>query len=596
MKARLLGVGAVLLLLLALVCPTRIASGETWLPFAVLRLGDVEALEAEDGSLAGFVKRVRNDGRFPPPVRTLVGPAIRNPTLYGLAGGAWIEWLSLIPSRPGRIECVWAFPVDNHDDYLQRLAESGLSEYEGMDGGVVLREAEPNGDVRIWHLEWLPGDVAVFGSSDEAVSAAAKLYRENGASRGLLAEAGGRFVEPDAMLRVFVDRLAAWQDVEPGRYWLRRQLDLAVHDFAAYWQTAPARTRLMQSLSDDLAAWVRGMGRMDFSLWFEDKGVEWRFEATGDFGPPPPRSQLEGMRRLPERTAMAYSIPVTGRLLTDLAATAGRLLMGAAGGASTAEARETALSISSLLSLAGPRQMAAAWIPPPTGRPELGTARMLVVEWGRPEMLDGLWRQMVEAARPDSTTARVFSQMGWDVAIAESAVGSGSAELVIRPAGNKQLEPYCDAVFVARRNGAWMAVVGGSNRDELTVGREAREYRAGLAAAAAGADEAPGTPDVRNAFTRMGPAGASCLGFLDPVLFAQLALAEEADWRPRSPDQAMPSSTRLAREMLEYASGEAWTMSGEAEPGTWRFNGGMSWRSLIRLAGALGVTEAIGME
>ncbi len=573
--------------------PAFAGEGGEWQILSVVRFGDVDAIDAEDGNLAAFLKGVRNDGRFPPPMRTLVGPEIRNPTFFGLADGAWIEAAVLVPARPGPVACVWVFPVESRDDYLSQLANQGLMDYEGMDGVTVLRETAADGGMRDWHLEWLPGEVALLGAERGAVAAARRIYAENSAARGLLAGSGGSFVDPDLVIRVIPSRLATWQDREPGRYWWRERIGLLARDLVSYWQTAPARSRVISAVAEELIAWPRSLERLDLSLWFEERGVEWTLDARGDFPPAPAPSQLEAMRRLPDRTALAWAVPLDERSVAAFGGLLGRLLLGGAGGVVTAEAREAAIAL--FLQLAGgrPLQLASAWIPAPADRPELGGARMLVAEWRDPGVLDAAWRSILRLIGPGGAALQVFSQLGWQVAVRPE--GPGMATITVRPAGDDSAAPYYDAALALRRNGSWMSLVTGANRADEAERQGVLDYRARLAEDAA-ASSGPGGPDVRAAFTRMGSRGGGFLGVFDPVRFLQFCLVEEADWRPREPDQSEPLSTQLAREMLEHASGGAWTASGEAGRGGWRFGGGMSWQSLSRLAGALGITESIGME
>ena len=140
-----------------------------------------------------------------------------------------------------------------------------------------------------------------------------------------------------------------------------------------------------------------------------------------------------------------------------------------------------------------------------------------------------------------------------------------------------------------------MVLVGGASRLDTAERAAVLEYRAALAETAV-LGNGPGSGPVRNAFTRMGTDGAAFIAMVDPVRFLQLSLIDAADWRQRSADQREVESTRLAREMLEFGSGGAWSAVGEVVPGGLRVNGGMSWESLARLSAAIGITESIGME
>ncbi|MCL2000920.1 MAG: hypothetical protein FWG74_05760 [Planctomycetes bacterium] len=584
----------ILLVAAALFFTISVPAGEggDWQIMSVVRFGDIDAIDAEDGNLAAFLKSIRNDGRFPPPMRTLVGPKIRNPTFFGMADSAWIEAAILVPSQPGQIAWVWVFPVASRDDYLAQLYNQGLMSHEGMDGVTILRETG-DGGARDWNLEWLPGEVAILGSVRGAVTAARRIYAENRAARGLLAGIGGSFVIPDFTLRLIPPRFVAWQNREPGRYWWREWVGLLVRDMVSYWNVTSSRNRLIRALAEDLIDWPRSLEQLDFSLWLEERGVEWQLEIRGEFSQAPPVSQLEVMRRTPDQTALAWAVPLDDHSLATIGRLAGRLLLGGAGGAVTTEARETASSLFHQTAAGKPRQLASAWIPAPADRLELGGAKMLAIEWGNPDILDGLWQMILRLADPDGPASQFFFQLGWQVAIKPE--GPGMAAITIHPVGNNDAVPYYDAALAIRRNGHWSALVTGANRSEPLERRAVLDYRARVAEEAVGAST-PGGSEVRAAFTRIGTQGAGFLGILDPVRFLQFCLAEEADWRPQTPDQYDSPATRFAREMLEYASGGAWTASGVPVPGGWRFGGGMSWQSLSRLAGTLGITESIGME
>lgn len=569
-------------------------SGE-WRAMAVVRFGNIDAIDAEEGGLASFLRKVRNDGRFTPPVRTLIGPEIRNPTLFGLSYEAWMEAVVFAPQRAGAARVLWVFPVDSRDEYMTHLANQGLAEYEGMDGVSVIRELDADGNSRVWYMEWLPGNVAVFGANRDAVFSAKKMYAEQGASRGLLAEAGGDFVEPDMMLRIIPPNVASWQNAELGRYWFRGLIDRLRDDLVAAWRPGSARVRLLNSLADELVLWPRSLDRVDLSLWLEDDGFEWRLDAAGDFSVSYPPSQFEAIRRLPERTAMAYSIPVSRQLYASLSSFAGRLLLDGAGGAVNTESRRTAQLIDGLLADGRLLQMCSAWVAPPAGRPELGGVRLLITEWEKPEQAERAWAELVAAVEQDSPVLQTLAQLGWKVDIIADSEVEGSAEIVVSSISETDGEEYYRAAFVARRRGSWMALVGGTTRADAESRRDVMEYRGELAAQCLERSD-PGIPDVRNAFTRVSRRGASFLGILDPVRLLQFMFVEAADWRRRSPDQREPLSTQLAREMLEYGAAGSLSASGERVDDGWRFNGGISWESLFRLSAVLGITESIGVE
>lgn len=584
--------------LLVAVAPLRAGEVGDWSALLVVRFGNIDAIDAEDGDLALFLKSIRNDGRFIPPMRTLVGPEIRNPTFFGVVFEAWLEGVVLVPVSAGRPELLWVFPVDNRDEYMTQLASHGLSEYEGMDGVTILREMDSDGNVRTWHMEWLPGNVAVFGANREAVAAARQLYAENSAARGLLARpgAGSGFLEADAVVRFFPPRLAAWQDKEPGQYWWRETVTRLTDDLIEYWRVSPARARLIRSLADRLTLWPLGLTRMELGVWIEQNGIEWTLEADGAFGTAR-RGQLEVMRHVPDNTALAWAVPVTRESLAEFGGWAEILLLGAAGGVVTQEARAEAREFFGVLTTAGPEEIALAWVPPPQGNPELGASRLLLLRLGNEDAVERLWEGIRQASAPGTPAAQAFAQMGVTVGFATDRADPFAADLTVAPGGDTASgeNPYYHATLVLRRNGNLAALAVGESRGDPEMRQRVAGYRAALAESAV-RDGASGGPDVREAFTRVGSGGASFVGFLEPVRFLQLCLVEAGDWRVRSPDQHEPLSTQLAREMLEYGSERAWTASGQATGGTWALGGGIGWRSLARLAAALGITESIAMD
>ncbi|MCD7896899.1 MAG: hypothetical protein LUG50_09535 [Planctomycetaceae bacterium] len=575
----------------------RTTAGEPdWSPLAVIRIGNIDALDAEDGDLALFIKSIRNDGRFIPPVRTLIGPEIRNPTFFGLTFETWLEGVLMVPREPGNPQGVWLFPVDSRDEYMSQLSSLGISEYEGMDGVTILREIDADGNVRTWYMEWLPGNIAVFGRHRRSVEAARALYAENSAARGLLAGPGGRIIEADVTVRLYPPRLSTWQVDEPGMYWWREKVDLITRDLLDYWQPGSARTRLMYALADRLALWPRSMKQMDLAMWFEPDGVEWRLSVNGDWRPAA-AGQLETIRALPERTAMAYAVLVTVPSLAVMGDFAGDFLLAAAGGVVTQEARTMVLELFAAVLAGGPTEITAAWIAPPVNRPELGGARMAIIDMDRPEMVGPFWRNLLAAVQPGTPVSLVLSQIGLELLVVPETHGPGTAVVEAYPFGGVQRGdgPLHSALYVSRMAGSRLVVVGGGRPGDDDAVRRVAEYRIALADEAA-ANDTDGTADVRSVLTRMGPQGAAFLGLFAPVRFLQLALVETGDWRPRSPDQHEPESSQLAREMLEYGTARAWSVVGENSPGNWRFHGEITWSSLARLSAALGITESIGMD
>ncbi|MDR1744876.1 MAG: hypothetical protein LBS30_03890 [Planctomycetota bacterium] len=593
---------AVRLLLAAVVACAGVAAAERpadWSPLFVTRFGNIDAIDAEDGDLAIFLRSIRNDGRFLPPMRSYVGPEIRNPTFYGITFEAWLECVVLVPVSVGRPERLWVFPVDSRDEYMAQLIGHGLSEYEGMDGVTILREMDADGNVFTWHMEWLPGNVVVFGSSREAVSAARHLYAENSAARGLLARPGatGAFLEPDVTVRMFPPRLAAWQDREQGLYWWRETVDKLAADLVTYWSPSLARERLIRAMADRLALMPRDLARIDLRVWFEQKGLEWSVEAEGAFASSP-LSYLAALRRVPDRTALAWAMPVTADSFREFAEWVGDFFVGAAGGVVAQEAREDARSVYEILASGGLREITSAWVPPPPGTPELGGARMMVMNWDGGGAVERAWELLGKLTAPDSPIAQVFAQMGFSVELTPDPENAFTADLLVRPpAGSADdgASPYCHSTITLRRNDDAVVLVTGESREDAEARRRVIAYRVELAEQAAN-NSGPGGPDVRETFTRMGASGSGFAAFLEPVRFLQFCLVEEGDWRPRSPDQNEPLSIQLAREMLEYGSDRAWTAAGREENGLWTFSGSIGWRSLARLAAALGVTESIAMD
>ncbi len=585
----------VLSTLLLLVMPRTHAGEADWTPLAAIRFGNIDAIDAEDGDLATFMKSIRNDGRFIPPLHTLVGPEIRNTTFYGLTYEGWLEGLLLAPPAPGPTQTLWVFPVDNRDEYMTQMANLGLSEYEGMDGVTRLRELDADGNAHTWFMEWLPGNVAIFGGSRDAVAATRRIYAENVAARGLLHHAGGQYVEPDAMLRLFPGRVASWQDHEFGQYWWRDSIGKLTDDLVAYWGPNPARERLLRSLAERFVLWPRNFESLDLSLWFEREGIEWRMAVRGESGFTG-RGQLATLRQTPERAGLAYAVPFTPARFADLGDRLGAFLLGAAGGVVSQEVRAAATTLWAALADAGLREATQCWIAPPPGRPELGAARLLVSDWAAPDRLSGALQALEALIEPGTPVAYALGQMGLVAAMSTYGDDPDAKILRIDPAnGSPEAEPYYHGGLVLRRSGSRVVMVAGSGRADADQMRAVMAYRTALADETLAYD-GPGQGDVRLAFSRMGEGGATFLAIFHPVRFLQLCLVEAADWRPRSPDQHEPLSTQLAREMLEYGAGRAWTAAGEADPGQYTISGGIPWQSLARISAALGITESISMD
>lgn len=590
------GVLAACLLFLqfVLVVMPSLVLAEDWAPLYTVRFGNIDAIDAEDGDLAVFVKGIRNDGRFPPPMRTLVGPKIRNATFFGVIFEGWIERVTLIPPTPGKPRTVWAIPVDNREEYLTFMTGQGMSEYEGMDGVTILREMDADGSVRSWYLQWLPGNIAVFGADRDAVMAAQRLYTEMSASRGLLFGTSGRFVNPDITIRLNLPAAASWQDRETGRYWWREQMEGFVNDLLAYWKPDGARQRLIWSLAESFIMWPRKVERLDVSLWFERDGIEWSMELDGEYKQPR-SSLLSCLRTVPDRTAMVSASPVTPASFSALVEWMGGLLLSAAGGVVSREARDAAQTLSGLLENGGVRELVSALVLPPAAKPELGGVRLLVSDWQFPEQADRMWERIKFLLGSDTALANAFSQMGLRIELDSDESDADSIGVVMYPAEKEEISsPYYQSTWTYRREGSLVALVMGADRNDRAERRKLRAYHEELATQVV-LHSGEGGPDVRETFVRMGSDGASWLGFFEPVRFLQFCLIETGDWSPRSPDQLEPQSTQLAREMLEYTSGRAWTAAGVSRLNHWRFDGVVSWDGLTRLAAALGITEAISM-
>ncbi len=572
------------------------AAEEEWSTLAVLRLGNIDALDAEDGALARFIKSIRNDGRFIPPARTLAGPEIRNPTFFGLTYEAWLECAVMASLQPGPLAPVWVFPVDSRDEYMSQMASLGFTEYEGMDGVTTLREIDPDGVTRVWNMEWLPGNVAVFGSRREAVTAVRDHYAANSAARGLLHGTAGKFTDPDFSLRLFPKRLVAWRDREGSVYWWRDKVEKLARDLVSYWKPSPARTRLIEQLTESTAILPLAYGQIDLTVWFEENEVEWRLEADGDW-PVADTGELSSLRSMPERTAFAYAVPLSNQGLRLSGERLGRFLLGAAGGGVIREARAAADKLLADILEGELTEATLGWVLPPANRPEMGVSRVMVTQWDNPDALTAAWREALLALGPGTPLTQVMSQLGLETLVVPSIVGPRTATLALYPLGGlaKSEEPYFNGLYCLERAGGRLVLVGGDRPGDDDTMRRVAEYRKGLAREIAAAS-GPGTPEIQNAFSRMGPEGASILGIMCPVRFFQMSLVEAADWRPRAPDQHEPLSTRFAREMLEYNPARAWAFAGLGSLKRWRLNGSLTWQSLARLSAALGITESIGME
>ncbi|MDR1613495.1 MAG: hypothetical protein LBT97_12045 [Planctomycetota bacterium] len=560
--------------------------GDEWIGVLTVRFDNIEAIDARDGEVAKFLAGIGVDGAAQPPLRTLVGPLLRNPRLSGFSPDAWLEGMLLAPAKPGNPAWVWSFPAENRDEYRTALERQGLADLENMDETLALSEFDPAGNIRYWHLEWLPGNVAVFGANREAVRAARELYESPGAAGGWLAPRRSRALSPDVRIWFSPSRFAAWQDREPGVYWWRSQVRRLANELAGYWRPDVSRARLIDGLGEELAALPLAWRDMDASLWIGRDGFEWQLDMDGGDPAASAHSRLSAARRLPDRIVQGFAAAFSPRAIEERFAFAGRLLVEGAGGAVPVAARLEAGALLELLREAGIRQIAVGWLPSPAGAPALGSARIMVLECADALSADAAWRRFETTTLRDNAVGRTLAQLGWNVETAE--VG---AARTIRILPAESGAPYLDLLAAAKAERNLVAAAWAENPADAALRRERAEHLAALVGEALSGDP-PGTAGVREAFTLMGADGGDFLALFFPVGFAQLALSENADWRPLAPDEPEPESTRLAREMLEYRdAGPPWTAVGERTGRGWRINGRISWNSLLAFAAALGLTD-----
>lgn len=555
----------------------------------VLRVENITNIDAPDSELSLFLSRIHREGATIPAVSSVVGPLLKNPYLTGLPDDAWLEGVLIVPVGPGPLSWVWVFPVDHQDDYLASMIRLGLSDTESSGGMSVLSSIDPEGNIDRSYLDWLPGNIAVFGAERDAVRTACQIYEAEGAAQGLLGSRRGREIAPDVAVRFLPPRLAAWQDEEAGVYWWRQSVTGLGAELIGFWDPETPRARLIAQLADDAASLPMAWPRLDVGVWFGEDSVDWRIELAGGSGRQGPVSDLTAMRRLPAETAEAYALALDRQDLTELLDFCGRLLLGAAGGAVPTGARDAAATFARLLTQAGPRQLAAAWLPLETGDPVLGSTRLLLTEWERPELLDAAWLVLDAALNADGPVVTALGQLGWKTRLEIDPEAPGAGNLIIEAIDGRAEQPYYSAGFAFRRAGPWLAAAWGKadSPDEQT---RILGHRAGLAEAMLAAS-GPGSADARQAFTLVDSEGATGIIAFSPIRFLQTILAEAADWRILSPDDAEPASTRQAREMFEYEdSGGAWVAAGTRR-GAWTANARMSWHSLEALAAALGIAE-----
>lgn len=558
----------------------------------VLRFSDVERLDSHDSELVQFMVDLHNQGTVRPPLQSIIGSSIKNPFFSGLAIDAWIEGILLAPTRPGPLSLVWIFPVDNQDSYLTTLMRQGLSDTEGVGDISIMSELDPDGNIKYYYLEWLPGNLAVFGTERHAVQSAREIYEAAGASRGLLGTMVGHEIAPDIKISFLPSRFAGWQHSETGVYWWRTQVERLVTDFIAFWRPEPARAKLMQSLAEDFASWPMAMSRLEFDIWFDEVGIEWRLRATAQGNESRPQSQLATIRHIPGNSAITYAMAVDAAMFRDMETLIGRLLLGAAGGVVPSGAKDVATSFADILRRASLTEASVAWISPPSSNPGLRSTRLTVSEWQNPGLLEAAWLVLESALNSEGPVQAALAQLGWDLQL--QSIGDGQCRLTISPNDGNQSprKNIFDSIFSARLSGRMLALAWGAVND-----REPEMLKDHQLAIIADVfrPNPQGTANVRQAFTMVGSAGASTMIVFSPVTFIQMVLSEAADWRVLAMDEEEPLSTKVAREMYEYRdTGESWLMTGTRRQGISLVDGRLSWNSLKALAVSIGLTDNVG--
>ncbi len=558
----------------------------------VLRFSDVERLDSQDSELVQFMADLHSEGTIRPPLQTIIGSSIKNPFFSGLAIDAWIEGIVLAPTRPGLLNLVWIFPVDNQDSYLTTLMRQGLSDTDGVGDISILSELDPEGNIKYYYLEWLPGNLAVFGTDRYAVQSAKDIYESAGASRGLLGAMVGHEIAPDIKVHFLPSRFAGWQNSEIGVYWWRTQVERLVTDFIAFWRPEPARAKLMQSIAEDLASWPLSMNLLEFDIWFDEIGIEWRLRASAQDNITRPQSQLATIRRIPENSAITYAIATDAAMFRDMETLIGRLLLGAAGGVVPSGAKDVATAFADTLRRASLTEASIAWIAPPSSNPGLRSTRLTVTEWQYPELLETAWLVLESALNSEGPVQAALTQLGWELQL--QSFGDGQCRLIITSSDGNQSprKIIFDSIFTAQLSGRLLALAWGAVNDRQP--EMLREYQKELVNPVFRSDP-PGTANVRQAFTMVGSTGASMMVVFSPVTFIQTVLSEAADWRMLALDEEEPLSTKIAKEMYEYRdTGEAWLMTGTQRQGISLSDGRISWSSLKALAVSIGLTDNVG--
>ncbi len=558
----------------------------------VLRFSDVERLDSQDSELVQFMADLHNQGTIRPPLQSIIGSSIKNPFFSGLAVDAWIEGILLVPTRPGPLSLVWIFPVDNQDSYLTTLMRQGLSDTEGIGDISVMSELDPDGNIKYYYLEWLPGNLAVFGTERNAVQSARAIYESAGASRGLLGTVIGHEIAPDIKVSFQPSRFAGWQHSETGVYWWRTQIDRLVTDFIAFWRPEPARAKLMQSLAEDLASWPMSMSRLEFDVWFDEIGIEWRFRTTGHGNDTRPQSELATIRHIPGNSAITYAMAFDAAMFRDMENLVGRLLLGAAGGVVPSGAKDVATAFADTLRRASLTEASVAWIAPPSSNPGLRSTRLVVSEWQNPELLEAAWLVLESALNSEGPVQAALAQLDWELEL--QSIDDGQCRLTISLSDGNQLprKNIFDCIFTARLSGRMLAMAWGAVNDREPV--LVKEHQLEIVADVFRPDQ-QGTANVRQAFTMVGSAGASMMIVFSPVTFIQMVLSEAADWRLLALDEEEPLSAKIAKEMYEYRdTGKSWLMTGTQRQGISLVDGRLSWNSLKALAVSIGLTDNVG--
>ncbi|MDR3211479.1 MAG: hypothetical protein LBU79_06145 [Planctomycetota bacterium] len=552
----------------------------------VIRLDNVDNLDSSESSLARFITALR-DGESYSPVRSLLGPALRNPFLTGLNVDAWVEGVILPHPTSENLFLIWTFPVEDQDAYLEALIRLGMTETGGDGESTRLSMIEADGEQQDYFIDWLPGNLAVFGISREAVRVVRQIYELAGASRGLLANRGRATYPPDLAVRFFPARFAALQGSEAGVYWWREQIGRLAEELSNYLDPAPPRRRLILSLFEDLASLPLSYSQLEASLWLGDDVIDWRLAVNASRSAPPGfgpegKSELSSLRRLPEEATLSYALATDPAYLNYLTTLTSRILLGAAGGVVPLAAREAMSGLWERIRAANPRQAGLAWLNADPEHVAEGASRILLLEWEKPALLAG-WGSSLLESLVSQPVIYALGEIGWQLELTEMPDPPGCYSLTVRPVNDAE-SPYLSVTLVVRASGPWVALAWGRPGPETAVRLDKRVTDV-LAA------DGPGPPAARQVFTLMEREGAGSAFILFPVRLLSLFLGEAADWSNRPPDTDEPMSTRIAREMQGYRDAGAWYAVGTPDSDQYIWNGSLSWESLYAFAAALGLAE-----